>query len=218
MDLLSISRYRKDLEKQHISFPIVTDPKVLEYNLGNLKDLYLSTLNAIYADENNNQNSYKAARYKPLQYIKPEAISKIKKQLETHGFDDLDFFQRSQINLAEFMRRLLIHRFESSIYAFQKSLENMILISENILKWIDKRDKIPVYKRGYLPDIEDLANSDNDNNNEFNEFEKQIQYLETKGLFEIDIDYISKDFIEDVKKDIALLKIFTITGLDSMET
>lgn len=206
LDLLSITRYKKDLEKQHISFPKVKDPEILEYNLGDMKDLYLSTLDSIYANKEENPNSYKAARYIPLQYIKQEAIPNIKKQLETNGFEDLDFFQRSQSNLAEFMRRLLVHRFESSIFAFQKSLENMILISTNILKWIDKRKKIPVYKRGYLPDIDTFINSTDDNHIEFDELETQIQRLETNGLFEIDINFISDSFIEDVKKDMQLLK------------
>ena len=118
-------------------------------------------LEAIYKkdyDENIDEQSgfyYKAARYKPLQYIKEDRTIQIRKKIEEEGIK-FDFFQRSQKNLADFMRRLLVHRFESSVNAFKISLENMINASKNILNWIDVRKTIPIYKKGDLPDIESL--------------------------------------------------------------
>lgn len=68
------------------------------------------------------------------------------------------------------MRRLLVRRFESSVAAFQQSLNYMIHSSEHLLAWIDKRNKVPVYKKGYLPDVEDFyETTDDDIQAEINE-------------------------------------------------
>lgn len=211
-DLEIISRYKKDLEKQGISFPKVNDPVVKEYDLGKVEDLYVNTLDAIYAKGSDEEDilcssSYMAARYQPLQYIKSDKIEQIRKKIENEGIE-FDFFQRSQKNLANFMRRLLVHRFESSICAFKISLENMISTSENILNWIKERNTIPVYKRGNLPDIEEMVYSSNDVGPDMfdkSELEYQIEKLNAKGLFEISIDDIRPEFIEYIKNDLVIL-------------
>ena len=47
LDLEYITRYRKDLERQNISFPKVEGPTLLEYDLKGLGQLYLDTLSQI---------------------------------------------------------------------------------------------------------------------------------------------------------------------------
>ena len=213
-DLEIISRYKKDLEAQNVSFPKVNDPELKEYDLGNMGDLYARTLEAIYKkdnDENIDEQSdfyYKAARYKPLQYIKEDRTIQIRKKIEEEGIK-FDFFQRSQKNLADFMRRLLVHRFESSVNAFKISLENMINASKNILNWIDVRKTIPIYKKGDLPDIESLIETSNDEGPDIlgnYKFEEQIEKLSNKGLFEINIEDIRPEYIDDIKTDISILE------------
>lgn len=213
-DLEIISRYKKDLEAQNVSFPKVNDPELKEYDLGDMGDLYARTLEAIYKkdnDENIDEQSgfyYKAARYKPLQYIKEDRTIQIRKKIEEEGIK-FDFFQRSQKNLADFMRRLLVHRFESSVNAFKISLENMINASKNILNWIDVRKTIPIYKKGDLPDIESLIETSNDEGPDIlgnYKFEEQIEKLSNKGLFEINIEDIRPEYIDDIKTDISILE------------
>ena len=213
-DLEIISRYKKDLEAQNVSFPKVNDPELKEYDLGNMGDLYARTLEAIYNkdnDENIDEQSgfyYKDARYKPLQYIKEDRTIQIRKKIEEEGIK-FDFFQRSQKNLADFMRRLLVHRFESSVNAFKISLENMINASKNILNWIDVRKTIPIYKKGDLPDIESLIETSNDEGPDIlgnYKFEEQIEKLSNKGLFEINIEDIRPEYIDDIKTDISILE------------
>ena len=213
-DLEIISRYKKDLEAQNVSFPIVKDPVLKEYNLGKMEALYVKTLEAIYEKdgdenaENPNEFYYKAARYKPLQYVKENRIDQIKRKIEEEGLE-FDFFQRSQKNLADFMRRLLVHRFESSVYAFKISLENMISASKNILNWIKVRETIPIYKKGDLPDIESMLESSNDDGPDIlgnYKIEEQIANLSNKGLFEISIEDICPEYIDDIKTDISILE------------
>ena len=68
---------------------------------------------------------------------------------------ELNLLFGRQANVAKFMRRLLVRRFESSEYAFRMSLEYMIDSSRQILKWIEEKGKMPVYKKGNLPDVDD---------------------------------------------------------------
>ena len=110
------------------------------------------------------------------------------------------------------MRRLLVQRFESSKKAFEISLDRMIRASGNILNWIDKRGKVPIFKKGYLPDIEDFYKQHETSGDElFGEeivgtlFDDEIEKFEAKGLFEVDIEYFEDSFLEDIKADIRIL-------------
>jgi superfamily II DNA or RNA helicase len=211
-DLESISRYKEDLKKQGVSFPKMGDPKPLEYNLGKTGDLYLRTLNAIYAkdmiDEEEQKDVYKAARYQPLQYVKQERRGKVAKQIEEEGIE-FDLFQRSQKNLANFMRRLLVHRFESSVNAFKISLERMIESSKIILHWIDVYGKIPVFKRGMLPNIDEVIESSDDTGADLfgaTEFDRERDGLKEKGLFELEVSDMLPEFEQDIRMDVEILE------------
>jgi superfamily II DNA or RNA helicase len=204
LDLDEIEEYRKDLEMQKIKFPVVNPPELLEYDLKDLKDLYSETLDRIYAGDKD--KGFMGTRYKPVTYVKN--IKKYQNKIE-EVYGDINLFRQSQTNLALFMRRLLVHRFESSVFAFKKSLEYMISSYENILKWREVRGKIPIFKKGYLPDIEEFYATNNDNIYEEladANFEEQLEKLKLKGLFEIDASDIKVQYEEDLKKDIDLLK------------
>ena len=211
LDLQAISAYKADLQAQKIDFAKMSDPELLEYPLGALKDLYLETLNLISPDDANNkekEGTFKAARYQPIKYVIPERESHLRKVIEDADFD-YNLFKGTQRNLSKFMRHLLVRRFESSTAAFKTSLESMINSSKNVLKWIEKRGKVPVYKKGYLPDIDDLYITDNDYiDDETREqgAELELEKLNAKGLFEIDKNDLSDDFIKEIEADIRLLE------------
>lgn len=212
LDLKAISSYKDDLKKQKIDFAEMSDPELLEYPLGKLKDLYIETLNLISPDqttvETNSETNYKAARYQPISYVRKEREEHVKTKIEVAGFE-YNLFKGTQRNLSKFMRHLLVRRFESSTSAFRSSLEFMISSSKGIVKWVEKRGKVPIYKKGYLPDIDSLyqTNSDNiDNESQEAGAELELVKLSAKGLFEIDIKDLEDKFIEDVKFDIALLE------------
>ncbi len=209
IDLKTISAYRTDLKKQKIEFAEMGDPELLEYPLGNLKDLYLETLNLISPDnptDTEKEGTFKAARYQPIKYVVPERELHLQKVLEDAGFE-YNLFKGTQRNLSKFMRHLLVRRFESSTAAFKSSLESMIISSKHVLKWIEKRGKVPVYKKGYLPDIDELYETDNDYiDEETKEQGIELEKLNAKGLLEIDIHDLSNDFIKDVQTDILLLE------------
>ena len=166
--------------------------KMKESNLRiNLKDK---------GEKENKNGNYKKRNY-VHNILLDESTRLISKELDIFGiFKNMYYFKflknenipnyktvkmsdNSRKNLANFMRRLLVHRFESSISAFKISLENMISTSENILNWIRERKTIPVYKRGNLPDIEEMMYTSNDDGPDmFGKFELdyQIEKLNAK--------------------------------------
>ena len=73
--------------------------------------------------------------------------------LKKYGEDlDESDLQTAQTNLAQFMKRLLVMRFESSKEAFRSTLENMIASNKMIEDWWSKLGKVPIMKKGKIPD------------------------------------------------------------------
>nr|AGS53306.1 superfamily II DNA/RNA helicase [uncultured bacterium contig00013] len=213
LDLMKISAYKKDLDRQKMGFAETGDPEALEYELGEIKDLYLSTLQQISPDldTDTGQPSYQAARYNAVNYVKPQFVEKLIEKVEAAGIE-YNLFIGSQINLSKFMRRLLVQRFESSKRAFEISLNRMIDTTKNILNWIEKRGKVPIFKKGSLPDIESYYRDVGSTDELFSEeiadatFEAELGKFEAKGLFELETEYFDGSFIDDIKSDVKILE------------
>ena len=204
LDLLDVPEYEEDLRQQGIQLVMPNDPEEQEYDLSELKDLYLATLDRIYQTDGRNDGVYrfKAARYSPALYIREELKDKLAKELEDKTGVKFNLLVGRQANISGFMRHLLVARFESSVAAFQSSLEYMIKSSEHMLRWIEKRNKIPVFKKGNLPDVEAFYRTTEDG---MEEIEELFEKYEGKGFFEIDKKYVTDDFVTDVQADIQLL-------------
>ncbi len=206
LDLEGIDEYREDLRRKKISFPVVNPPELLDYDLEDLSDLYEETLETI-APEDEEEEGFIGARYKPTSYIKN--FEKYRERIAREMGVDENLLRQSQINLALFMRRLLVRRFESSIYAFQRTLDSIIYQSELICEWYEKLGKIPIYKSGKLPDLDSLLETvGEDIDEELRDliFDKELEEYKEKGLWLIDKKEVRKAFIDDVKKDIKTLK------------
>jgi len=230
LDLNGIPAYKEDLKIQGILFPEVVPPELMDYKLGNMRDLYISTLKRIaskvddfeevgddfeFPEDDFEVDSegkselevFKAARYKPIQYIKDEYRDDVKKAVEESGVD-YNLFRGAQKNLAGFMRKMLVHRFESSQAAFKISLDNMLRNSINIENWAIKRKAVPVFKKGMLPDIQEMYDSSQDVIPEMMEeiIEANIEKLNNRGMFEIKTEYLQQSFFDDLRADINLLQ------------
>ncbi len=204
LDLKAIKEYDDDLKKQKIEFSQVNDPKILDYELGDLTKLYEETLE-IFAPDDSRKGGFIGARYMPTSYIKPEFLDKIAAEMKI----DKNLLLQTQVNLAEFMKRLLVRRFESSIYSFQSTLDSIINSSNTILKWYDKFGKVPVYKKGKLPDIDELAESIGEDMEEALKeitLVKELMEYKDKGLILIDKKELQDSFVDTVKADIAILE------------
>ena len=205
LDLLDIEEYRNDLEKQNIELNIVEPPKLLEYELGELSQLYIDTLEKIAPNDDSSKKGFIGARYKPTQYL--INVDKYREKLKL-DFGDENLFFQSQINLAKFMRRLLVHRFESSKYSFRESLNSMIDSAKLIKEWYERLGKVPIYKKGKLPDVDTLladGGIEMDKDVEEINFDDLLKTYQEKGLITIDSEDLSPEFIQDVNQDIGLL-------------
>ncbi len=203
LDLETIEEYKNDLKKQKISFSAVRDPEIQEYNLGDLSDLYMSTLEKIQSTDKT--EGLKCSRYKPANYL--NNLEDFKK-IMNKDFGDGDFLVMSQTNLADFMKKLLVRRFESSVYAFRSSLDNMIKSFENIKEWYNRLGKVPIYKKGKLPDIDSLLEDECDDIHVDLEelfFEDHLRKFIENGLILIDKKDLTPVFIVDLESDITLL-------------
>lgn len=208
-DLLESSEYRKDLEKQKTEFNDVEEPKLHNYELGDLSKLYYDTLEKIspYNEDNednkDNSNIFKGVRYKPLIYLKKETIEDKRKSAEivkeVYGEDaNFDFADLSSNNIAKFMRHLLVRRFESSIFAFKKSVDNMIAKYENIKMWISK-NRYTIYKRG------DVNYEDYDDDNDIM-IKDNSKKDEGPYIIENVKEVLSEEFFTDFENDLKILK------------
>ncbi|MBO5949653.1 MAG: hypothetical protein J6Q11_02925 [Fibrobacteraceae bacterium] len=212
LDLEEIKAYREDLKEQNIQLVIPEDPISLNYDLRDTADLYLRTLNKISPDFGNFPKSedfvcYKSARYKPSAYFTNDIKLKeqLARELEEKTGVEFNMLVGRQANISDFMRKLLVRRFESSVASFQSSLNAMIESSERILAWIEKRNKVPIYKKGTLPDVEEFYENTNDDISE--EIAGAFDKYENKGFFEIDMKYICKEeYLADMQSDLNLLR------------
>lgn len=204
LDLDEIEEYKEDLKQQKITFPKVNDPEIMDYDLGDLSELYEETLEKIAPEDE--EAGFLGARYKPTAYIKD--FEKYRKKIAKEMGIDENLLKQTQINLAKFMKRLLVRRFESSIYAFHSTLNSIIHNSERIAEWYEKLGKVPVYKKGKLPDPDSLMEATGEDLEEGLKdavLEEELKEHMEKGLWLIDKKEIRKKFIEDVKKDIKIL-------------
>lgn len=211
LDLEQIPEYREDLKLQNVTPIIPEAPKQLGYYLGDIRELYLKTLRLISpTDEEKKKNKnnkdfrfFKGARYEPASYIvEDEKLRKeLDKKLEEQMGTNLGMLLGRQINVSDFMRKLLVRRYESSVAAFRESLNSMITSSEHVLDWIEKRDKVPVYKKGQLPEVDDFYDKTGE------ELADMFEKYQERGFFEIDMKYIKRDeFLKDIEDDINLLQ------------
>ncbi len=199
LDLQTISRYRNNLVKQGIAFAKVEGPELLEYELGELFDLYLHTLETI----TNEDRGFEGARYKPVTYISDDKRVEFNEKYGEY-LDDVDL-QTAQNNLASFMKRLLVMRFESSKEAFRITLQNMIDSNQMIARWYNDQGKVPILKKGKIPDPDtfitdagdDLATEFVDQFNTENDSKYKLIIVEK--------DWLKADFIKDVEADTQLL-------------
>ena len=194
IDLQEIKEYADDLKVQGIQFPKVIGPELVEYDLGEIRPLYLHTLDLL-------SNKFICARYNPSAYlVNPEAFMKQYGEL----FGEMNI-QLSQRNLAMFIKRLLVMRFESSKSAFKSTLTSILASYENILKWWEK-GYVPIKKSGYLSEPDDMEIQETlDEIHSIDELGIDLSKIKKKAIpFEREL--FRDEFIEAVESDIDLLR------------
>jgi ERCC4-related helicase/HKD family nuclease len=197
IDLKQIKEYALDIENQGISFPDIIGPELVSYDLGSIEEAYIETLIKL-----TDENGFIGARYMPTKKIHEH---KEKEFLEKYSkfFDDSDL-KTAQTNLAQFMKRLLVTRFESSKFAFRSTLDKIIASCEKIIEWWEE-GYVPILKKGTLSspdnvDIDEILELLEDNASNESDVEKV-----KKIAIPIPNHYFKPEFIDEVRHDVGLL-------------
>ena len=128
-----IRRNRLDLKRDPVyaqevtALSTVADPEELFYELTSEQStFYNAVINEYFGED----GQFRGAIYQPFIYERFHELA----QLDDKG----NFAYLQQRNLYEFMRRLLVKRFESSFGAFAKSVDNFIHTHSIVLAFIEK--------------------------------------------------------------------------------
>lgn len=199
LDLKTDFEYKKEIN----NLSEIKDPEEQFYELTTEQsDFY----NRIIRDYFSETGHFKGAIYKPNEY------ESLKEDEDKLSEDDNRAFQQ-QRNLFDFMRRLLVKRFESSFGAFEKSIQRFLRTNRMVLSFIEKSGKY-VMDRKVIENIYDDTDDADDFTYEaikkaLEEFERNaINHTKPKHtkIYDIETFQFKKEFIEDINKDIKLFE------------
>lgn len=209
--------YSEDLKKQGLKFPKVHDPNSIFYQFDSKEDeAFNKTISFI--------ENFKYSRYVPLLYYTGEELTERDKV--------------SQRNMLTFMKMLLLKRFESSLYAFRKTIERFIRSYELMIDqfdegnvYVSKKSANKVFQlleENRIEEIMDLVEQEKVEFYKSKDFEKSFRnHLEydlglLKELYAtwevIDRDVKLETFIDKLKADPILNTSKLIIFTESKET
>ncbi len=192
----------------------VQDPKEWFFELTKDQSLFYDKIISNYFGDPDEGGQFKGAIYRPFEYeIEREKVSG-EKLTEKENFQ---FIQ--QRNLYDFMRRLMVKRFESSFGSFEQSIKNFKKITETAQKFIDKSKKY-ILDRSLLEKIYDL---DLDQIEEYlKDYSEKIRngdYPKNYRIYEVNKFKYKDDFIAHIKADLDLFDniLKELSALDLVE-
>ncbi len=198
IDLTTIKRYRDDLEAQNVQFAKMTDPVLREYELGDLSGIYLDTIARIEPDSRT-KDGLTGARYMPTTYAKDVSAFVVK-------YPGLEDIRTAQKNVASFMRKLLVMRFESSRAAFKSTLGTVIASHEKILEWAEKKQQVPISKKAYIPSPDETPDEDTADSLESEVSVEDAVNTPARKIVYVELEDLEDNFVGDVRHDRDVLK------------
>lgn len=190
-NILNDPDYKKDINSQGIIFPNIKPPNALIYTMDpDTSNRFYETLKQLTdgkTDDNPNGNGLTYARYRAVEFLKPEYRTKYKNAVHIGQ------------TLAGIYRVHMVKRLESSFYAFKKSLKTLLRITTDMIKMFDENKVI------IAPDlrIKNLQAKDM-------ELDEIIEYAIAKGYAPEDVlfsaDAFNPDFLEMLHHDREILE------------
>lgn len=201
-----IRRNRIDLKKDPAYSDEVnnlSDTKDPEELFFELTEEQLDFYDRVTKDYFGEHGEFNGAIYRPYSY---EAG---KKKISS---SDLDLEENreynQQKNLFDFMRRLLVKRFESSFGAFEQSIKNFQETTEAVLKFIETSNRY-ILDRGL---IEKVYQGDEDEiEDALEEYKEELKEMKDKRpkkdkVYHLESFVQQKEFINDIKEDLKLFE------------
>jgi len=197
-----IRRNRLDLENDYQysmeigELPRVAPPEELFYYLSSSQSEFYDRIVRNYFSED---GEFTGAIYQPASYESSKSESDL-------DMDENRTFQQ-QRNLYDFMRRLLVKRFESSFGAFEKTIDRFIAVHEIVLQFIENSGGKFIMDRhlmekSYEFDEEEILEL-------LHKFENDLLARKTPKdttVYKVKDFQKSNEFIEDINNDLNLFK------------
>ncbi|MRM96304.1 helicase-related protein [Riemerella anatipestifer] len=195
-----IRRNRLDLKQDYIyakevgDLSEVKDPEEVFYYLDKEQDEFYDSIISKYFAEN---GVFTGAIYQPFSYEK--ILS-----------DKLDEFGNRQYNqqknLYDFMRRILVKRFESSFGSFEKSIERFLQVHLLVKDFVDKTGKF-ILDRSFIDRIKDFELEEIEANLEkYAAGDLKRKTPKNTEVYNVDTFHRRQEFLDDIDSDIQLFK------------
>ncbi len=191
LDLVNNPLYKNEVKE----LAKVADPIEWFFELSKDQSAFYTKIIDSYFGNSDEGGHFRGAIYRPFEYEKGFS--------EDLSEDENRQFQQ-QRNLFDFMRRLLVKRFESSFGAFEQSIKNFKRITENCQKFINKTGEYildrALQEKIYALDADDIEKY-------LLEYEEKInrgEYPKNHKRYKIK-DFKYKDqFLADIQSDLRL--------------
>jgi len=202
IDLKSDYQYKREVT----NLSNVRDPQEIFYELTDEQfDFYDQIINSYFKEED---GLFVGAIYQPFLYEKKRDTKK-----EEENKSSVYWQQK---NLFDFMRRLLIKRFESSFGAFYKTIDNFINTHKIVLNFIEKSGKY-ILDRKLIEKI--YGSTSEEIEVELLNFAQKLKENEIEGnnkIYDIDTFELKDEFLIDITNDITLFELIK-EKIDSLD-
>jgi len=173
----------------------VSNPKEWFFELNKDQSDFYTTIIESYFGIPEEGGRFKGAIYRPFEFE-----TGVKEEMSEE--DNRQFQQ--QRNLFDFMRRLLVKRFESSFGSFEQSIRNFKRVTENSKKFIDKTGEY-ILDRTLLEKIYALDTEEVEKYLlEYEERIKQGEYPKNHKRYKLSTFKHKDDFLEAIESDLKL--------------
>ncbi len=199
LDLLNNPDYKKEVQ----NLSKVADPKEWFYELTKEQSEFYDMVIKQYFANPEEGGVFKGAIYHPFDYETEKEKIKGDSLEQSENFELL-----SQRNLYNFMRRLLVKRFESSFGAFEQSIKNFQKITNDVKEFIEKNDKYvldrDLLEKIYTKEPEEIEIS-------LEEYSEKIKiknevYPKNYKVYDVSKFQRKNEFLQDIDSDINLFE------------
>ena len=182
----------KDLSK-------TKDPNEWSFKLSKVQSEFYDRVISDYFGVPDDGGQFKGAIYRPFEYDVE------KKRIINEKLNEKENFQFiQQRNLYDFMRRLVVKRFESSFGSFEQSIRNFKKVTELALDFINKTGKYildrSLLEKIYILDLGQIEKYLED----YSEKIRSGDYPKNHKVYKVDGFRYKDDFIAHIKADLIL--------------
>jgi len=214
LDLLNHPEYKKEIQ----NLSKVADPQEWFFELTKEQSEFYDEIIKKYFANPEEGGLFKGAIYRPFEYETEKDKIKEEKLSDKEHFEFLQ-----QRNLYDFMRRLLVKRFESSFGAFRQSIENFKKVTEDVNDFVYKTnkyildrelveqiyteepEKIELYLKDYVKNIKEGVYPKNHKIYDLSKFKYKNEFLQDiesdKNLFDKILKSLDELKLADSKND-----------------